>query len=112
TGVVTVADGVLIDYEMAASYDITVEASDGVDADVQSFSIAVQDDGPKGLSDIDTASNSALEGSAGGTIVGITASASDPSGGTITYTLLDDAGGRFVIDQVTGVVTVASSASL
>ncbi len=112
TGVVTVADGTLIDYEMAASYDITIEASDGIDADIETFSITVQDDGPKSLNDIDTAINNVLEGSASGTIVGITASASDPSGGAITYTLLDDAGGRFVIDPVSGIVTVASSASL
>ena len=43
-----------------------------------------------------------------GTAVGITASASDAdaTNNTITYTLDDDAGGRFAIDSNTGVVTV------
>ena len=44
-----------------------------------------------------------------GTAVGLTACASDAdaTNNTITYTLDDDAGGRFAIDANTGVVTVA-----
>jgi Ca2+-binding RTX toxin-like protein len=41
-----------------------------------------------------------------GTMVG-TASAADQDGDTLTYSLVDDAGGRFAIDPATGEITVA-----
>ena len=44
-----------------------------------------------------------------GTEVGITAHATDPNGGSLTYSLADNAGGRFAIDPTTGVVTVANA---
>ncbi|MFN9985896.1 MAG: beta strand repeat-containing protein, partial [Pirellula sp.] len=49
-----------------------------------------------------------------GTVVGITASASDAdaTNNTITYSLDDSAGGRFTINSSTGVVTVANSTLL
>jgi len=63
--------------------------------------------GPK---DIDAADNSIAENAAVGTVVGVTAHATDANvGTTITYTLTDDAGGLFAIDSVTGVVTVAGA---
>src|SRR5579871_6849148 len=58
--------------------------------------------------DANNAANSVVENSPGGTTVGITAFAT--GGGAITYSLLDDAGGLFVIDPTTGVVTVANGA--
>ncbi|WP_047099793.1 beta strand repeat-containing protein [Sphingomonas sanxanigenens] len=51
------------------------------------------------------------ENATAGTVVG-TVSATDPDGDTITYTLVDDGGGRFVIDADTGVITVAPGAVL
>ena len=48
------------------------------------------------------------ESAANGTAVGVTALATDAdSTDTVTYSLTDDAGGRFTIDANTGVVTVA-----
>ena len=49
-----------------------------------------------------------------GNPVGITASATDAdsTNSTVTYTLSDDAGGRFSIDSGTGVVTVANGTLL
>jgi Ca2+-binding RTX toxin-like protein len=41
-----------------------------------------------------------------GALVGIIASADDPEGAAVTYSLIDDAGGRFWIDSDTGVVSV------
>ena len=42
--------------------------------------------------------------------MGVTAYATDPDGGdTVSYSLDDDAGGRFTIDSNTGVVTVAGA---
>ena len=58
--------------------------------------------------------NAVDENAANGTAVGITALASDAdaTNNTITYTLDDDAGGRFAIDSSTGVVTVADGTLL
>ena len=47
-----------------------------------------------------------------GTVVGVTALASDPGGGPLTYSLIDDAGGRFQINATTGVVTVLDGSLL
>ncbi|MGZ2372095.1 cadherin repeat domain-containing protein, partial [Ancylomarina sp. YFZ004] len=42
--------------------------------------------------------------------VHITALATDADGDNITYFLLDNAGGRFKINETTGIVTVANAA--
>src|SRR5262249_22000346 len=53
--------------------------------------------------------NSVTIGAADGSYVGITASSTDVNGPDVTYRLADSAGGRFAIDRVTGVITVADS---
>ena len=57
------------------------------------------------VTDVDAAANTVAEDAIVGTAVGITATASDAdaTNNTITYTLDDDAGGRFAIDGNTGV---------
>ena len=42
--------------------------------------------------------------------MGVTANATDPDGNIVSYSLTDDAGGRFVINASSGVVTVATGA--
>ncbi|WP_186289687.1 cadherin-like domain-containing protein [Methylomonas koyamae] len=117
TGVVTLADGSLLDYETATSHSITVRAtsSDG-STNSQSFTIAVSNlnDNPvSAISDSNASANSVAENAANGTVVGITALATDAdTGATISYSLSDDAGGRFAIDSNTGVVTVADGSLL
>ena len=68
-------------------------------------------DGPLGpVADVDSASNKVSIAAGVGTEVGITANAIDPDPEDIvTYSLDDDAGGRFVVDPTTGVVTVAGA---
>ncbi|WP_431854523.1 DUF4347 domain-containing protein [Azospirillum sp.] len=115
TGVVTVADGSRIDFDTATSHTITVKASDGSLSSTAQMTIAVLDgnDAPAVPADADAAANSVAEGATAGTMVGITASAIDPNpGDTVTYTLLDDGGGRFAIDAATGVVTVADGGAI
>jgi len=113
--VVAVADGSLLDREAASSHDITIRATsaDG-SASTQVFTISVTDVdefdvGP--VTDSDAAANAVDENAAGGTVVGITALASDNDATTnaITYSLDDDAGGRFMIDADTVAVTVNGS---
>ncbi len=112
SGVVTVADGTLLDREAAANHLITVRAtsSDG------SFNTAIMginvndvdefDVGP--VTDTDAAANAVNENATVGTVVGIDASANDAdaTNNTITYSLFADDGGRFAINASSGVVTV------
>ncbi len=114
TGVVTVAGA--IDREAdGASRNITVRAtsSDGSFTD-QVFTININDLDEfdvGAVTDSDAAANAVDENAANGTLVDITAAASDADAttNTITYSLQDDDGGRFAIDANTGVVTVAGA---
>ena len=102
TGVVTV--NAALDYETATSHSITARATsaDGSFA-TQSFSITVTDaneSGVSAVSDNDPTIDFVIENSANGTTVGITALATDADGtDTVTYSLDDNAGGRFAIDS-------------
>ncbi|SFL27181.1 cadherin domain-containing protein, partial [Azotobacter beijerinckii] len=116
TGVVTVADGSLLDYEAASSHTITVQAlsSDGSTTSA-AFVIAVGnlDDHPATLVDGNAATNAVAENASNGTVVGVTALGQDADAGTtLTYRLTDSAGGRFAIDATSGVVTVADGSLL
>ena len=106
----TVADAARIDYESATAHTITVRAADagGAHGADQSFTIAVTNAAP--TTPVDT------DGAAGGSIaenaalydpVGITVASSDPNGGTVTYSLVNNAGGRFAITNL-GVVVVVN----
>ena len=114
TGVITVADGSKIDFESSAghAYTVTVQSSDGTLTSSQAFTINVGDVTPTTPVDTNGAANSVAEGAANGTAVGITASAVDPSGPATTYSLTNNAGGRFAINATTGVVTVANGAAI
>jgi Ca2+-binding RTX toxin-like protein len=110
TGVVTVANASLLNYETATSHAIVLKASDGSRSTTSTVTIAIVDgnDPPAVPTDVNAAANSVGENAGTGTTVGITASASDPDPGDwVNYSLADDAGGRFAIDADTGVVTVA-----
>ena len=102
TGVVTVAGA--LDREAAASHSITVRAtSSGGGFSTQAFTINLTDVDEfdvGAISDANAAANSVAENAAVGTLVGITASASDADATTnaITYSLDNDAGGRFAIN--------------
>ena len=108
TGVVSVADASLLDFETAASHGITVEASDGTASTSTDFTIQVLDVAPSTPTDADGGTNAVAEGAAVGTSVGVTASSADPNGPAVNYALTDDAGGRFAVDSSTGVVSVMS----
>ncbi|MGH6649416.1 DUF4347 domain-containing protein, partial [Aquabacterium sp.] len=98
-------------------YDVIVRVSDGVNADTQALAITVTDVDEfdvGAVSDTNAAANSVAENATNGTVVGITANATDADGttNTITYSLSDNAGGRFAINASTGVVTVANGSLL
>ncbi|VAX04078.1 Alkaline phosphatase [hydrothermal vent metagenome] len=95
--------------DVALSFDVTDGTS--TTSATASLDVTAVNDGP--VAPIDNNINNAntvVEGAAAGTTVGITAISSDIDGDVVTYSLLDDAGGLFAIDGVTGVVTVADGA--
>ena len=92
--------------------DVRVTATDdhgsSVD-DVFTLTTANSNDGPDDLALSNAAVN---ENVADGTVVG-TASGSDADvGDVLSYSLTDDAGGRFAIDSTTGQITVADGSAL
>ena len=113
TGVVTVAGP--LDAEAAQSHTIVVQATSSDRSEwTQAYTVAVTDVDEFDLvavGDADTAADAVAENAALGTTVGITAQSvdADVSQNTVTYALLDDAGGRFAIDASSGVVTVAGA---
>ena len=112
TGEVTVADTSLLDFETTTSHDVTVQVTDSggnTYDEVMSINIADGNDTP---TDMSITASTVTENAANGTAVG-TVSTTDPDAGeTFTYTLTDDAGGRFAIDVNTGAVTVADGSLL
>ncbi|WP_428651131.1 beta strand repeat-containing protein, partial [Roseibium sp.] len=121
-GVVTVSSGASFDAETEGSVDITVTATstDGSTSQ-QVFTIAVSDVDEfdvSGVTDADASGNSVAENAANGTVVGITAQATDQDvSDSVTYALVDAAGapvssGAFAIDANSGVVTVADNSQL
>ncbi|MBE9399737.1 DUF4347 domain-containing protein, partial [Pontibacterium sp. N1Y112] len=102
------------------SYTLTLEARDSGRARViEEFTIVIADDGAPTFAtpaDSDSAGNESEtiqgvvhDGATEGT-VGITASATDSS--QISYSLTDDASGRFVIDGASGVISVKQGATI
>ena len=104
-----------LDYETATLHSVTVRATSADGSfSTQSFTIQVTDVNESGVGPISDTDNATadfvLENSAVGTSVGITAEATDPDGtDSVSYSLDDNAGGRFAIDGVSGVVTVAGA---
>lgn len=96
-------------------YDVIVRVSDGTLSDTQAIAVTVtdideSDIGP--VQDRDGTSNAVVENARTGTTVGITAVAVDPDGSAVSYSLDDNAGGRFSIDPESGVVMVADGSLL
>ncbi|MBK8158162.1 MAG: cadherin domain-containing protein [Rhodospirillaceae bacterium] len=113
TGVVAVAQGAQFDFEGDGAYTIEVTATSAGNLTAsQTFVIQLSDvqEVIGALGDADANANLVAENAAVGTVVGLTAHATDPDAGdAVSYTLTDNAGGRFAIDAATGVVTVAGA---
>ncbi len=115
---VSVADGSLLNFEAATSHSITIPGNEcRWQLHTENFTINLTDVDEfdvTPVSDSNPAANSLAENSANGSLVGITASASDFDGttNTITYSLDNNAGGRFAINSSTGVVSVADGSLL
>jgi VCBS repeat-containing protein len=67
---------------------------------------------PSAPVDLDSSTNTVLEGATADSLVGITASASDIDYlSSITYSLVENGGGRFLINSTSGAVSVAPGAA-
>src|SRR5215203_4772588 len=118
SGEVSVANGTLLNYETATSHAITVKATSADGSfSTASFTVTLTDVNEfavGSVSDTDAGADTVAENAANGTLVGITAHAvdADASGNTISYSLTDNAGGRFAIDGASGEVSVANGTLL
>ncbi len=93
TGVITVANAGLLNYEIDASHVVTVVASDGALNTSQNFTINVGDIAEAPI-DVTISSDNVDENSAIGTVVG-TFDTQDDAGDAHTYSLINNAGGIF-----------------
>ena len=115
TGVVSVANASLLDYEVDAEHVIEVIAKGpGGETSTNSFTINLNDVGVLEPTDINTDDNKVSELVSNDIEVGLTVNAIDPDGSSsdIRYALVNDAGGLFKIDSTTGVVSVANASLL
>lgn len=91
TGVVTVANGTLLNFESASSHTISVEVNDGIDSAFADFAIAVSN-----VNEVPTnialAGSTVVENSANGTVVGTLSTTDIDAGDTFTYTLVSGSG--------------------
>ena len=117
TGQVTVANGSLLDYESATSHAITVRVTDegnasqsGMSFD-KTFTINVTSVNAAPTNATLTG-GSVAENAANGTVVGTVAGVDPDAGATLSYSLLNSAGGRFAINASTGQLTVANGSLL
>jgi Ca2+-binding RTX toxin-like protein len=112
TGQITVANGMLLDYETATSHGITVRVTDqgGLTFD-KAFTLNLTNvnEAPTNAT---LTGGSVAENAANGTVVGTVAGVDPDAGATFSYSLTGNAGGRFAINASTGQITVANGTLL
>ncbi len=109
---IVVADGSLIDYEAATSYTVKVQVSDGKGGSfVKTIVIAVNNVN-EAPTDIVFTGSPVDENAAGNVFVGSLGVIDEDFGGTYTYELIDDAGGRFKLGADGRSVLVADGSLL
>ncbi len=102
-----------IDFEAGSSRVVTVKVTDsGGNSYTEDFTISITDVAPSLPTDTNATANKVTEGAANGTLVGVTAAATDVNGGAVAYSLTDNANGRFAINATTGVVTVLDTSQI
>jgi VCBS repeat-containing protein len=93
-------------------YDVTVQVSDGqggTDTQALAVTVANVNEAP---TDLALSANTVAENAANGTVVGTVSGSDVDTGDTKTYSLTDNAGGRFAINSSTGQITVANRSLL
>jgi hypothetical protein len=113
TGEVTVADAASLDFETRPHFELTATATDGGGLSAHALITVTLEDANEAPRGIEMAvGGSVMEHVPAETVVG-TISASDPDAGDrLTYSLAEDAGGRFTIDPEAGIIRVAAGVDL
>ena len=110
TGYITVADGALLDGSNASSHTISVRVTDaGRASRTEAFTINLTNVNET-PTNILLSGNTVAENAAPGLVVGQASTVDPDAGDTHTYSLTNDAGGRFAVNASTGQITVADSA--
>jgi hypothetical protein len=107
-GQITVANGTLLNYEGATSHDVTVRVIDqgGLTLDkVFTLNVANVNEAPTNTT---LTGGAVAENATNGTAVGTVDAVDQDAGATLTYSLTDNAGGRFAINSASGQITVAN----
>jgi len=110
SGEITVADGAALDFEADPGFELIAKVTDSgglSDTVVVPVALADRNEAPSGGVAID---GMVAENAAPGTLAAAVAAHDPDVGERLTYRLIDDAGGRFVIDGRTGVILVADGA--
>lgn len=109
TGQITVANATALDFETHPQSILQVQVTDQRGHSGTNFvTVNIQNAPPSTPVDSNAAANCPFVTATNGEPVGLTVHAADPHGGAVTYSLTNNAGGRFAIDTQTGVVTVAN----
>ncbi|TWU29039.1 protein kinase domain-containing protein [Novipirellula artificiosorum] len=112
TGVISVGDASLIDFESNAQHRITVTGVEGDNRVSRDFVIEVLDVPPKLTLEAKIPNGEVPKLAALGTCVGISVSGRDPNGPEVNLSLIDDAEGRFGLHENTGELFVADPSLL
>jgi VCBS repeat-containing protein len=106
TGAITVADGAGLDFEDATDHEVMVRVTDSSGLSYDKTFVVTVSDKNYAPTDLALSDGTVVEYAAVGTLVG-RVSASDPDAGErFTYSLIEDADGRFAIDPDSGRLTV------
>ena len=112
TGVITVANGSLLDFETATSHNIQVQVNDQTGASfVKPFKITVGNVN-EAPTDETLTGGSVVGNPTNGTSVGTVHGVDPDAGSTFTYALINNTEGAFAIDANTGNITVADGTKL
>ena len=93
-------------------YNVTVQVSDGNGGtDTQALAVTVTNVN-ESPTDLSLSASTVAENAANGTVVGTVTGSDVDAGDTKSYTLTNNAGGRFAINRTTGALTVANGTLL
>jgi Ca2+-binding RTX toxin-like protein/acid phosphatase family membrane protein YuiD len=99
------------DFDGDNIYELEITVSDGVHATSSAVTVSVTDVNEAPI-DLSLSGDIVDEQAADGTVIGIVTATDPDTNDTALYTLVDDAGGRFAIDALSGELTVADGTLL
>jgi VCBS repeat-containing protein len=111
TGVISVANGAALDFEAAAAFSLTVEVADGGGLS-STATVTVNINNVNEAPFIADQSFPVNENSINGTPIGTVAAGDPDAGSTLSYSITGANPGGFVIDPVTGALSVGNSAAM